>query len=105
MFHISQRERAGRCPIPRTVPVSRLRPTAKCERSGRDTDRCVAGRVYRAAPPLDDGAGDPPPGWDNPTQQGTMIVRPDCTATLTDGDLRGEFVLMTNAPRWSRLCN
>jgi hypothetical protein len=64
----------------------------------------IGGRFYRAAPPLDDGAGNPPPGWDNPIQQGTMIVRPDGTATFTDGDLRAEFVLMPNATGWSRLC-
>ena len=36
------------------------------------------GRLWRASPALSDGSGNPPPGWDNPEQLGTMrLVRAD----------------------------
>jgi hypothetical protein len=41
------------------------------------------GRYWLAEPPLDDGAHNPPPGWDNPTQRGSMTL-------LFEGD-RAEF--------------
>ncbi|GAB3850280.1 hypothetical protein [Dactylosporangium cerinum] len=32
------------------------------------------GRYYEAAEPLSDGSGNPPPGWGNPSQDGTIRV-------------------------------
>ncbi|MDQ5820058.1 MAG: hypothetical protein M3540_01275 [Actinomycetota bacterium] len=41
-------------------------------------DAYFAGRLWRATPPLTDGSGNPPRGWDNPEQLGTMrLIRSD----------------------------
>jgi hypothetical protein len=34
----------------------------------------VQGAFFTADQPLDDGNGNPPAGWDNPYQQGTMSI-------------------------------
>src|SRR5205823_5894526 len=40
-------------------------------------DAYFAGRLWRANPPLSDGSGNPPRGWENPESLGTMrLVRP-----------------------------
>jgi hypothetical protein len=39
------------------------------------------GRTFwRAVPPASDGNGNPPPGWDNPFQEGTLTLRSPTTA-------------------------
>jgi hypothetical protein len=39
-------------------------------------DAYFAGRLWRANPPLSDGSGNPPRGWENPEALGTMrLVR------------------------------
>jgi hypothetical protein len=39
-------------------------------------DTYFAGRLWRATPPLRDGSGNPPHGWENPESLGTMrLVR------------------------------
>ena len=44
----------------------------------------INGRWYQASPPLSDGSGNPPAGWGNPDQQGTIQVISSTEAELTD---------------------
>jgi len=48
----------------------------------------IGGMEYVAARPLyrDDGYGNPPAGWDNPTQSGVMTVYSDGTAVFRHPD-------------------
>ena len=41
------------------------------------------GRWWRANPPLDDGHGNPPTGWGNPTTGGTMVLMREDLAVFT----------------------
>ena len=41
------------------------------------------GRWWRANPPLDDGHGNPPIGWGNPTTGGTMVLMREDLAVFT----------------------
>ncbi len=34
----------------------------------------IAGTFWRAKRPLSDGSGNPPAGWGNPFQQGTLVI-------------------------------
>ncbi len=43
-----------------------------------------ADKYSMADPILDDGNGNPPPGWDNPTQVGTMTLLADGRAAFRD---------------------
>ena len=42
------------------------------------------GRRFYADPPLDDGSGNPPRGWGNPYDDGTMLRIDKNTALFTD---------------------
>jgi hypothetical protein len=44
----------------------------------------VAGRWYLASPPLTDGNGNPPAGWGNPYQRGTMLLVSPAEVVFTD---------------------
>lgn len=52
---------------------------------------------YVAAPPLDDRNGNPPDGWGNPTQKGTMTVLGNGTARFSEGSLVARFILREGA--------
>ncbi len=48
-------------------------------------DEALVGSTYfEAETPLSDGSFNPPPGWDNPTQHGTMTLLSPTTAIFTD---------------------
>jgi hypothetical protein len=56
-----------------------------------------AGRLWRANPPLSDGSGNPPRGWENPEALGTMrLVRADRAEFRQNAKLVARF---TPAPR------
>jgi hypothetical protein len=40
----------------------------------------IDGTFWRATRPLSDGSGNPPPGWGNPSQQGTLTFTNRTTA-------------------------
>jgi hypothetical protein len=66
----------------------------------------VNGRYYEAVTPLNDGNGNPPPGWDNPFQAGLMTVTSAQSAIFTDD--RGHRVLFRvreQASNWKQLCS
>jgi hypothetical protein len=44
----------------------------------------IDGSWYRASPPLSDGNGNPPSGWGNPDQQGTIQMISSTEAEFTD---------------------
>jgi hypothetical protein len=56
----------------------------------------VAGRWYLAAPPLSDGNGNPPAGWGNPYQHGTMTLVSAAEVVFTDQ--AGHHVVFRAAP-------
>jgi hypothetical protein len=49
------------------------------------------GRLWVAAPPLSDGSGNPPRGWGNPFQRGTMRLTSPDQAEFRAGRLRATF--------------
>jgi hypothetical protein len=56
----------------------------------------VGNRYYEATPPLSDGSGNPPPGWGNPYQPGTLTVISPAQAVFTDK--AGHRVVFTLVP-------
>ena len=56
----------------------------------------VGNRYYKATPPLSDGSGNPPPGWGNPYQAGTLTVISPTQAVFTDN--AGHRVVFTLVP-------
>ena len=56
----------------------------------------VGNRYYEATPPLSDGSGNPPPGWSNPYQPGTLTVISPTQAVFTD--TAGHRVVFTLVP-------
>jgi len=56
----------------------------------------VGNRYYVATPPLSDGSGNPPPGWGNPYQPGTMTVISPTQVVFTD--TAGHRVVFTLVP-------
>ena len=56
----------------------------------------VGNRYYEATPPLSDGSGNPPPGWGNPYQAGTLTVISPTQAVFTD--TAGHRVVFTLVP-------
>jgi ABC-type transport system substrate-binding protein len=64
------------------------------------------GRFYEAVTPLDDGNGNPPPGWGNGVQRGTMR-----TLSATEAEFRDAaghvvvFRLRAGATDFKRMCD
>lgn len=65
----------------------------------------IDGRWYQASPPLSDGSGNPPAGWGNPDQQGTIQMISSTEAEFTDpAGHHVRFVLQPGATGPARLC-
>jgi len=59
----------------------------------------VGNRYYEVTPPLSDGSDNPPPGWGNPYQPGTMTVLSPTQAVFTDkAGHRVVFTLVSSGP-------
>ena len=56
----------------------------------------VGNRYYEVNPPLSDGSGNPPPGWGNPYQPGTLTVISSTQVVFTDK--AGHRVVFTLVP-------
>ena len=56
----------------------------------------VGNRYYEVSPPLSDGSGNPPPGWGNPYQPGTLTVISPTQVVFTDK--AGHRVVFTLVP-------
>ncbi len=66
----------------------------------------IDNNYYLASPVLDDGNGNPPTGWGNPYDRGTMTMNTDKTADFRDADgHRAHFVLRPGATTWLQLCS
>ncbi|MFF3762192.1 hypothetical protein [Streptomyces sp. NPDC002185] len=44
----------------------------------------IGSTYFEAETPLSDGSGNPPEGWGNPTQHGTMTLKSETEAVFTD---------------------
>ena len=66
----------------------------------------IGGEYYAASPVLDDGSGNPPSGWGNPGQVGTMTVYGDGTARFSaPGGLEANFRVRPGATTWLSTCS
>lgn len=66
----------------------------------------IGSDFYSASPVLDDGNGNPPPGWGNPGQIGTMTVYANGTARFAaPGGLEADFRIRPGATSWTTLCS
>jgi hypothetical protein len=63
--------------------VGSARPYSLYTHCGIDEAR-IDGRYYEAVRPLSDGQGNPPAGWGNPYQDGTMTLLPPDQALFRD---------------------
>lgn len=62
------------------------------------TEAQIDNNYYVASPVLDDGNGNPPPGWGNPYDSGTITINADGTADFSDSaGHRAHFVLRPGA--------
>ncbi|MFE0646569.1 hypothetical protein ACFW2Y_33950 [Streptomyces sp. NPDC058877] len=67
----------------RPVPSERTIPFELYTHCGIDEAR-IGSTYFEAETPLSDGSGNPPEGWDNPTQLGTMTLKSETEAVFTD---------------------
>ena len=65
----------------------------------------INGRFYEAAKPLSDGNSNPPPGWGNPYQHGTMTLAWPSEAVFTDSaGHRVVFKVRAGATGFKHVC-
>jgi hypothetical protein len=91
---------------PRSLPPVPARPSAAATPKSVPYDlftHCgiiyarVGNQYYEATPPLSDGSGNPPPGWGNPYQPGTLTLVSPTKAVFTDrAGHRVVFTLVTS---------
>ncbi|MCX4448156.1 hypothetical protein [Streptomyces sp. NBC_01789] len=88
----------------RPAPSSRTVPYDLYTHCGIDEAR-VGSTYFEAVSPLSDGSGNPPDGWGNPTQRGTMTLKPGGKAVFTD-DAGHEvhFRARPGASTFKRIC-
>jgi len=66
----------------------------------------IGHRYFEAAHPLSDGQGNPPPGWSNPYQQGTMTLLSPAEAVFRDhAGHQVHFRLRPGATAFRHLCS
>jgi hypothetical protein len=66
----------------------------------------IGNRYFEAVHPLSDGQGNPPPGWGNPYQQGTMTLLSPAEAVFRDrAGHQVQFRLRPGATAFKRLCS
>ncbi|MBL7501621.1 hypothetical protein I6A84_06890 [Frankia sp. CNm7] len=62
-------------------------------------------RYYELVPPLHDGSFNPPAGWGNPSQRGTLTPVSKTEVVFTDdAGHRVTFTLRPGATTWKRIC-
>lgn len=72
-----------RADIAASTPSARTMPYDLFTHCG--IDEALIGKTYfEAETPLSDGSGNPPEGWDNPSQHGTMTLTSGTRAVFTD---------------------
>jgi hypothetical protein len=66
----------------------------------------IGNRYFEAVHPLSDGQGNPPPGWGNPYQQGTMTLLSPAEAVFRDrAGHQVHFRLRPGATAFKHLCS
>jgi len=66
----------------------------------------IGNRYFEAAHPLSDGQGNPPPGWGNPYQPGTMTLLSTAEAAFRDrAGHQVQFRLRPGATAFKHLCS
>jgi hypothetical protein len=66
----------------------------------------IGNRYFEAVHPLSDGPGNPPPGWGNPYQQGTMTLLSPAEAVFRDdAGHQVQFRLRPGAITFEHLCS
>jgi hypothetical protein len=66
----------------------------------------IGNRYYVAVHPLSDGSGNPPAGWGNPSQAGTMTILPGTEAVFTDNaGHRVVFMVRPGAKTFEHVCS
>jgi hypothetical protein len=66
----------------------------------------IGDRFYQAVTPLTDGNGNPPAGWGNPYQAGTMTLVSATEAVFTDNARhRVVFAVRPGATAFRQLCS
>jgi hypothetical protein len=66
----------------------------------------ISNRYFEAVHPLSDGQGNPPTGWGNPYQQGTMTLISPAEAVFRDSaGHQVQFRLRTGATAFKHLCS
>jgi hypothetical protein len=69
-------------------------------------DARIGGRWYQARPPLSDGSGNPPAGWANPYQRGSIAMIGAGQAVFTDpAGHHVRFVLRSGATTPAEVCS
>ncbi|WP_329623305.1 hypothetical protein OG357_25205 [Streptomyces sp. NBC_01255] len=88
----------------RATPSGRTIPFELYTHCGIDEAR-IGSTYFEAETPLSDGSGNPPDGWGNPTQRGTMTVTSATEAVFTD-DAGHEvtFRARPGASAFKRIC-
>jgi hypothetical protein len=65
----------------------------------------LGNRFFEAVHPLSDGQGNPPPGWGNPYQQGTVTLLSPTRAVFRDNaGHKVQFRLRPGATGFKRVC-
>ncbi|KAF5990711.1 hypothetical protein [Streptomyces sp. WAC00263] len=89
----------GATPSVRTIPFDLY---THC---GIDEAR-IGSTYFEADPPLSDDSGNPPEGWDNPIQHGTMTLKSATEAVFTDdAGHEVKFRARPGATAFKRLCS
>ncbi|MGP3983545.1 hypothetical protein [Streptomyces sp. KR80] len=89
----------------RAAPPGRMIPFDLYTHCGIDEAR-IGSTYFEAKTPLSDGSGNPPQGWDNPTQRGTMTLKSETEAVFTDdAGHEVKFRARPGANAFKRLCH
>lgn len=91
-------------PSGRPTPASEGIPFEVYTHCGIDEAR-IGSTYFEAETPLSDGSGNPPEGWDNPTQRGTMTLKSKTEAVFTDdAGHEVKFRARPGATSFKRIC-
>ncbi|MFF7643894.1 hypothetical protein [Streptomyces canus] len=92
-------------PSGRVTPSVRTIPFDLYTHCGIDEAR-IGSTYFEADPPLSDGSGNPPEGWGNPIQHGTMTLKSATEAVFTDNaGHEVKFTARSGATAFKRLCS
>ncbi|MFB7586457.1 hypothetical protein [Streptomyces sp. NPDC056169] len=90
--------------VVRATPSGRTIPFELYTHCGIDEAR-IDSTYFEAETPLSDGSGNPPDGWDNPTQRGTMTLKSETEAVFTDDSGHEvKFRARPGASEFKRIC-